>query len=162
MDTTDEPTPIRIRQAAASDAPRVLAGVQALIDELRGEHHDLGAAGLRVTEALINDPGCYVFLAEHPDRTPLLGVITATTSQAIRAAGPVAEIQELWIAPTCRSQNVGHRLMAELLTATRNAGITRVEVGLPNPTFTTFERTEAFYRSAGFETMGPRMRFRPD
>jgi GNAT superfamily N-acetyltransferase len=140
----------------------VLAGVQALLEELRGEHHDLGAAGLRVTETLINDPGCYVFLAEHSDRSPLLGVITATTSQAIRAAGTVAEIQELWTSPTCRSQNVGHRLMAELLAATRDAGITRVEVGLPNPTFTTFERTEAFYRSAGFETMGPRMRLRPD
>ena len=162
MGTTDQPTPIRIRQAAASDAPRVLAGVQALLEELRGEHQDLGAAGLRVTETLINDPGCYVFIAEHSDRALLLGVITATTSQAIRAAGTVAEIQELWTSPACRSQNVGHRLIAELLAATRNAGVTRVEVGLPNSTFKTFERTEAFYRDAGFETMGPRMRFRPD
>jgi GNAT superfamily N-acetyltransferase len=163
MDTTEDPaTDIRIRRAVASDASRVLAGVQALLDELRGGHEDLGAAGLRVTETLINDPGCYVFLAEYPERSPLLGVITATTSPAIRVAGTVAVIQELWTAPTCRSRHVGHRLIDELLTATRTAGITRVEVGLPHPTFTAFDRTEAFYQSVGFEQMGPRMRFRPD
>jgi ribosomal protein S18 acetylase RimI-like enzyme len=163
MNTTDPPTThIRIRRAAAPDAPRVLAGVQALLDELRGEHDDLGAAGLHVTETLIDDPGSYVFLAEDPDHSPLLGVITATTSPAIRAAGTVAVIQELWTSPACRSQNVGRRLIDELIAATRNAGITRVEVGLPHPTFSAFDRTEAFYRGAGFESMGPRMRFRPD
>lgn len=72
--------------------------------------------------------------------------------------GPYATIQDLWVECGWRSRGTGAELVEALAGRCRALGVGRIEVGLPRESFAAIGRTEAFYRGAGFEPLGPRMR----
>jgi hypothetical protein len=88
----------------------------------------------------------------------IVGVLAASWQRAIHVPGPYATIQDLWVDREWRSRGIGAELVAALAARARERGVARLEVGLPREDFPALEQTEAFYRGAGFEHLGPRMR----
>lgn len=145
-----------VREAGAGDAAAVAAAVGALLEELGGSR--LPAAELEAeARRLLADPQAgLALLAEAGGKT--VGLLAASWQRALHVPGRYATIQDLWVAPEWRSRGTGAALVEALAARCRELGVPRIEVGLPRRAFAAFARTEAFYRGAGFEEVGPRMR----
>jgi GNAT superfamily N-acetyltransferase len=151
---------LRVRLATAADEAAVLAAVRDLIRELASDPaYELPAgAALTFQRLVAGDVGGCVLVAEADDAASLLGVATISLQAALRAGGRYAELQELWVAPTARSRNVGAALIAAADHYCRDQEVSILEVGLPSPAFPHLERTSAFYEKLQFALIGPRRR----
>jgi len=151
----------QIRPAELTDIPGLIAGVNSLLAELKGvpEFH-LPAASAEVCQRLIEGkcPGAIFVANPQGDNHSILGLITLTVQEAIHVAGSYVLIQELWVHPNHRSQNIGENLIQAVETYSRQQGISRIEVCLPTHDFHSFSSTHHFYLKAGFLDFGPRMR----
>ncbi len=145
-----------VRAAGAGDVAAVAAAVEQLLEELGGRRPERPRLEAEVG-ALIDDDGVGELLVAEEDGE-LVGVLGASWQRAIHVPGRYATIQDLWVHPDWRSRGIGAELVAALAAAAREQGVARIEVGLPREDFTALEQTEAFYRGAGFEHLGPRMR----
>ena len=154
---TDSARQWRVRRAESADLPEVARALAGLLAELGGTvpaEGDLEAASAQV----IDDPGqgCLIVAASTEDG--LIGVLAASWQHAIHVPGRYCILQDLWTSPSWRGRGVGAALVSELLEIMRAERVDRVEVGLPSQSFEGLEATEAFYRSVGFTSLGPRMR----
>jgi GNAT superfamily N-acetyltransferase len=153
----------RVRGARNGDVPRVAAAVHALLREL-GATPPPALAMQATARTLLEDPAAGAVLVAEADGTPrepggaLVGVLGLSWQTAIHAAGAYALIQDLWVHPAWRGLGVGGGLLRALYAHARERGVTRVEVGLPRPTFTGLAETEAFYLAHSFAPLGTRMR----
>lgn len=147
---------VSVREATAADADAVAAAVEALLEELGGRRPERTVLAAEVA-ALIEDDGVGELLVAEGDGA-IVGVLAASWQRAIHVPGRYATIQDLWVEEGWRSRGVGAELIAALAARAREQGVARLEVGLPREDFPALERTEAFYRGAGFEHLGPRMR----
>jgi GNAT superfamily N-acetyltransferase len=145
-----------VRAAVPGDAAAVAAAVEALLEELGGRRPERAALEAEVA-ALIAEEGVGELLVAEGDGA-IVGVLAASWQRAIHVPGSYATIQDLWVDPQWRSRGVGAELVAALAARARERGVARLEVGLPREDFAALEQTEAFYRGAGFEHLGPRMR----
>jgi branched-chain amino acid aminotransferase len=84
-------------------------------------------------------------------------LITLTTQEAIHIGGTYGLIQELWVHPAHRNQNIGENLIKALEIYCLQQRISRIEVGLPTYDFHSFSSTYHFYQKSGFMDSGPRM-----
>ncbi len=73
-------------------------------------------------------------------------------------AGRYGTIQDLWVHPEWRSRSLGRELILALVREASEAGVPRLEVGLPQESFAQLGATERFYRENDFQPLGPRMR----
>lgn len=145
-----------VREATAADAAAVVAAVAALLEELGGrgpEREELAAE----VAALLEEGGVGELLVAE-EGGEIVGVLAASWQRALHVPGRYATIQDLWVHPDWRSRGIGAELVAALATRARAGGVARIEVGLPREDFAALDQTEAFYRGAGFEHLGPRMR----
>jgi GNAT superfamily N-acetyltransferase len=147
---------VSVRAATAADAGAVATAVEALLEELGGRRPERAAVEAEVA-ALIEDAGVGELLVAEGDGA-VVGLLAASWQRAIHVPGRYATIQDLWVDPRWRSRGVGAELVAALAARAREQGVARLEVGLPSEDFAALEQTEAFYRGAGFEHLGPRMR----
>lgn len=145
-----------VRAATAGDAGAVVAAVEALLEELGGKGPERGALEAEVA-ALVGEGGVGELLVAD-EGGEIVGVLAASWQRALHVPGRYATIQDLWVHPDWRSRGIGAEMVAELATRARADGVARIEVGLPREDFAALEQTEAFYRGAGFEHLGPRMR----
>jgi GNAT superfamily N-acetyltransferase len=134
----------------------VADAVEALLEELGGRRPARPALEAEVA-ALIDDDGVGELLVAEQDGA-IVGVLAASWQRAIHVPGRYATIQDLWVDRDWRSRGIGAELVEALAAGAREDGVTRIEVGLPREDFAALEQTEAFYRGAGFEHLGPRMR----
>jgi GNAT superfamily N-acetyltransferase len=148
---------VRVRTAEVGDVAAAADAVEALLEELGGRRPDRAALEAEV-EALIDDEAVGELLVAEEEGA-IVGVLGASWQRAIHVPGRYATIQDLWVDPDWRSRGVGAELVAALAARAREQGVARIEVGLPREDFAALEQTEAFYRGAGFEHLGPRMRF---
>ena len=132
------------------------AAVEALLEELGGRRPERSALEAEVA-ALIDEDGVGELLVAEGDGA-IVGVLAASWQRAIHVPGRYATIQDLWVDPGWRSRGIGAELVAALAARAREQGVGRIEVGLPREDFAALEATEAFYRGAGFEHLGPRLR----
>lgn len=147
---------VRVREATASDAAAVATAIEDLLVELGGKRPS--AAELEsATRELIADGGAGIVLIAEVEGM-LAGVCAASCQQAIHVPGRFATIQDLWVHPDWRSLSLGRQMIEALLEHAGGRGISRLEVGLPQPSFRGIEATERFYLANGFEPLGPRMR----
>jgi GNAT superfamily N-acetyltransferase len=145
-----------VRPAVAGDAAAVADAVEALLEELGGRRPERGALETEVA-ALLDDDGVGELLVAEEEGA-IVGVLAASWQRAIHVPGPYATIQDLWVDREWRSRGIGAELVAALAARARERGVARLEVGLPREDFPALDKTEAFYRGAGFEHLGPRMR----
>jgi branched-chain amino acid aminotransferase len=145
-----------IRAARGEDAAGVAAAIEALLIELGGERPS-PAALEEGARRLAEDPEAGALLvAEHEGE--LVGILAASWQFALHVPGRYGTIQDLWVHPEWRSKALGRELIMALVRVAGEAGVPRLEVGLPQPSFAQLPATERFYRENGFTPLGPRMR----
>jgi branched-chain amino acid aminotransferase len=145
-----------IRAARGEDAAGVAGAVEALLIELGGERPspaDLEAGARQLAE----DPEAGALLVAEEDGA-LVGILAASWQFALHVPGRYGTIQDLWVHPEWRSKALGHELIMALVRTASEAGVPRLEVGLPQDGFAQLAATERFYRENGFTPLGPRMR----
>lgn len=145
-----------LREATVADAGAVAGAVEVLLRELGGSCPPRQQLAAAAEELLADRARGLAFLAEANGE--VVGVLAASWQHAIHVPGRYATIQDLWVEPEWRSRGVGRELVEALAAACREQGVFRLEVGLPRESFAATARTEGFYRRAGFERLGPRMR----
>ena len=149
---------MNVRAATADDAPAVARAVEELLIELGGERPSTA----ELTEAarrLAEDPAAGALLvAEDGNGDGIVGVLAASWQYALHVPGRYGTIQDLWVHPEWRSRELGSELIGELVRAATDAGVPRLEVGLPQEGFAALEATARFYRANDFKPLGPRMR----
>jgi GNAT superfamily N-acetyltransferase len=147
---------VSVRLATEADAGAVGAAVGALLEELGGRRPQ--PAELETEVAALIDERAVGELLVAEEEGAIVGVLAASWQRAIHVPGRYATIQDLWVDPEWRSRGIGAELVSALADRAREQGVARLEVGLPREDFPALEQTEAFYRGAGFEHLGPRMR----
>jgi GNAT superfamily N-acetyltransferase len=157
-DTTKEPRDGSwvVRGAQPSDVAAAAAGVEALLAELGGRPPSRPAIEAEI-QALIEDEAAGGVLVAEADGE-IVGLLGSSWQRAIHVPGRYVVVQDLWVDPAWRSAGVGAALIEELAELAAAQGAPRLEVGLPREDFAAIEQTTAFYRSNGFEHLGPRMR----
>lgn len=145
-----------VRAATADDAPAVAEAVEALLIELGGERPS--PADLReAARSLAENPEVGALLVAE-DNGRVVGVLAASWQHAIHVPGRYGTIQDLWVHPEWRSRELGRELILALVREATEAGVPRLEVGLPQESFAQLDATERFYRENDFKPLGPRMR----
>jgi branched-chain amino acid aminotransferase len=145
-----------IRAARNEDAAAVASAIEALLIELGGERPspaDLEAGARR----LAADREAGALLVAEEDGA-LVGILAASWQFALHVPGRYGTIQDLWVHPDWRSRALGRELIMALVREAGEAGVPRLEVGLPQEGFARLDATERFYRENGFTPLGPRMR----
>jgi GNAT superfamily N-acetyltransferase len=146
----------QVRSANAQDVAQVVAAVAQLLNELGATPPP--ASGMEASAlALIRDPRDGTVLVANAGGE-LVGVLTASWQSAIHVPGRYGLIQDLWVQSAWRSSAIGAALVDAFVGIARDQGVTRIEVGLPKPSFAGIAATEAFYVRNGFDVHGTRMR----
>ena len=95
-----------------------------------------------------------VYLALEQDK--IIGFITAIESNAIYARGRFGVINELYIIPEYRSQQIGQKLIHFIIDTAKGKNWKRLE--LDTPEIEKSEKTIRFYKKEGFVPVGYRMK----
>lgn len=159
-DPADAPAPgeadWRVRLATPADVAAAAGAVRELLFELGGKPAP-GAALQQAARELIEDPEAGALLvAEAGGR--LVGLLGVSWQRAVRIPGRYGLIQELWVHPAWRSNEIGGELVAAVCDLAEREGVGRIEVGLPSERFPLLEATTSFYETCGFQPIGMRMR----
>ncbi|HMJ74126.1 MAG TPA: GNAT family N-acetyltransferase [Solirubrobacterales bacterium] len=145
-----------VRAATADDAPAVASAVEALLIELGGERPATTALEEGVRTLVADEDAGALLVAEHDGA--IVGILAASWQYAIHVPGRYGTIQDLWVHPDWRSRALGRELVLALVRRAADAGVPRLEVGLPQKGFAGLGATERFYRENDFTPLGPRMR----
>ncbi|XIA63646.1 GNAT family N-acetyltransferase [Bradyrhizobium sp. TZ2] len=130
-----------------------------LLRELAGRPDAAPPQGWQaVFNRLADEPEAGAIFVSIDEDDQIVGLITLGISEAIRVGGRYATIQELWVHRNYRGSSIGASLVREALAYCEERNLDRVEVGLPSITFPAIRQVEEFYKAAGFDTVGPRMR----
>jgi GNAT superfamily N-acetyltransferase len=145
-----------VRAATVDDAPAVANAVDALLIELGGERPSTAALEEGVRTPVADEGAGALLVAEHEGT--IVGILAASWQYAIHVPGRYGTIQDLWVHPNWRSRALGRELIGALVRRAADAGVPRLEVGLPQESFAGLGATERFYRENDFTPLGPRMR----
>ncbi|HET6571695.1 MAG TPA: GNAT family N-acetyltransferase [Solirubrobacterales bacterium] len=147
---------MKVRAGTADDAPAVAKAVEELLIELGGERPSAAALEEAVRRLAV-DPEAGALLVAEEDGL-VVGVLAASWQHAIHVPGRYGTIQDLWVHPEWRGRSLGRELIRALVREASEAGVPRLEVGLPQESFARLDATERFYRENDFQPLGPRMR----
>jgi GNAT superfamily N-acetyltransferase len=145
-----------VRAARGEDAARVASAIEALLIELGGERPSPAALEEGARRLAEDREAGALLVAEHEGS--LVGVLAASWQYALHVPGRYGTIQDLWVDPEWRGKALGRELILALVRQAADAGVPRLEVGLPQESFARLAATERFYRENGFTPLGPRMR----
>jgi len=147
--------PIRYRLIDPSQAGEIarlaVCLTQEIIERTGIRHFDVDVP---LAEALCDDfvrQGHYHVVAAC-DGAKIVGFGALCESRSLYAEGVFGIIQEFYVLPGYRSQQVGADLLRELKAFARARNWKRLE--LCTPPVPEFERTVAFYRANGFDITG--------
>jgi len=145
-----------VRAARGEDAAGVASAIEALLIELGGERPSPAALEEGARRLAEDREAGALLVAEHDGS--LVGVLAASWQYALHVPGRYGTIQDLWVDPEWRGKALGRELILALIRQAAEAGVPRLEVGLPQEGFAQLAATERFYRENGFTPLGPRMR----
>jgi GNAT superfamily N-acetyltransferase len=145
-----------VRAARGEDAAGVASAIEALLIELGGERPSPAALEEGARRLAEDREAGALLVAEHDGS--LIGVLAASWQYALHVPGRYGTIQDLWVDPAWRGKALGRELILALVRQAADAGVPRLEVGLPQESFAQLAATERFYRENGFTPLGPRMR----
>ncbi|MEM7343830.1 MAG: GNAT family N-acetyltransferase [Chloroflexota bacterium] len=142
----------RVDQSKAEDIAKLAVCLTNEIIERTGvKHFDVDVP---LAVALCNtyiENGQYSVIAAYVE-DKIIGFGALCESHSLYAEGSFGIIQEFYVMPEYRSQNVGQMLIDEIVTFARGKAWKRLE--LCTPPVPEFDRTVTFYRSNGFEITG--------
>jgi len=124
---------------------------QEIIERTGIRHFDVDVP---LAEALCDEfvrHGHYHVIAAY-DGATIVGFGALCESRSLYAEGVFGIIQEFYVLPDYRSQQVGANLLSEIKAFSRGRGWKRLE--LCTPPVPEFDRTVAFYRDNGFDITG--------
>ncbi|WP_085950697.1 GNAT family N-acetyltransferase [Fibrella aestuarina] len=110
----------------------------------------------RIYHANLSNSAVRYVLAE-ADNVPV-GFASCHVQLLLHHAGPVAEIQELYVRPDYRSQGVGQQLIEWFMDEARQAGWVHLEVTSNRKR----QRTHAFYERLGLVWTSHKFVWKPD
>lgn len=150
---------ISIKKATSVDAQEIAAFAKALTDEIiektGAQHFNVDITATTDLCRNLMEQGKYtVLLAINEETGRAVGFATLCESHALYAEGTFGIVQEFYIQPNFRSQNVGSTLLKNATEHARSLGWKRLE--LCTPPLPEFERTINFYEENGFEVTGGR------
>ena len=151
--------PVAIRKAVPDDASDVARMVKALTDEIialiGNEHFDVDEmVSAALARLWLSNDEYVAYLAVDSADDRAIGLATLCETRSVYAQGVFGIIQEFYVAPPWRSQEVGARLVEACVQHGRKAGWKRLE--LATPPLPEFARTVSFYKDNGFEPTGGR------
>jgi GNAT superfamily N-acetyltransferase len=121
-----------------------------LLVEQLGEH-GVDASTERLShllEAVVaNESRGFVLLARVDER--IVGVAYAATILSAEHTGLVAWLEELYVAPSYRSQGIGSALLAAVVERAHKAGVVAVDLEVDG----SHSRVESLYRRLGFRSL---------
>jgi len=147
--------PLHYRQIDPSEAGEIarlaVCLTQEIIERTGIRHFDVDVPR---AVALCHDfvhQGQYHVIAAYDDTT-IAGFGALCESRSLYAEGVFGIIQEFYVLPDYRSQQVGANLLREIKAFARSRNWKRLE--LCTPPVPEFDRTVTFYRDNGFEITG--------
>jgi GNAT superfamily N-acetyltransferase len=147
---------IYIRPVEPGDARSVANLVDALLVELHNGELE-PSDRVFIAEAVLSQTNrSFGYVALEGDSDRPIGVLLMTEGIAIYAGGKFGQITELYVLPEYRSGGMAAALVHEATKFGKERGWKRLDVGAPGQP--SWARTLAFYLSAGFVEVGPRLR----
>ena len=123
---------IKIEKAGVEQAPIIFDLVDKLLIELREEGERFtGINRNRILKDWQGDPDRFAAFIGWDDNNNPVGVITLVGCFAFYAEGEFGIINELYVIPEFRSQNIGSGLLKAVKTFARERGWKRIDVTAP-------------------------------
>ncbi|MGH1364634.1 MAG: GNAT family N-acetyltransferase [Calditrichia bacterium] len=150
---------ISIVKVTSADLSEVVKLVQLLLTELGGTNAGSSSADSNSILSRMNadELDHTAFLAQDVEGKSV-GVITVVETFAIYAGGKYGIINEMYVAPEYRSQNIGQQLIDAVKNLAQERGWARVDVTAPPEQ--QWKRSVQFYESNGFVFTGPKLKFK--
>jgi PhnO protein len=115
--------PLMIRPATIDDQDVVYA----FLCELEAERLDRTRFNVCFAYNLANSM-VYYLIAEIPDAAGPVGFVSCHVQYLLHHTGKVGEIQELYVEPTYRNQQIGRQLVSALVKLASEQGLVNLEV----------------------------------
>ncbi len=146
-----------IQRATKTDAKIIVRLIKALLDELDGSPIEWDIVKAEdLCQTMIASEDYVVFHSTNGDGQ-VVGIITMAETESLYAGGKIGLVQELYIAPSMRSQKLGKLLIQKAIEYARDREWNRLEVGAP--AYPQWARTKSFYIQEGFKEIGPRLKY---
>lgn len=146
-----------VQRATQADANITVKLIKALLDELNGAPIEWDTDKVEtLCKSMIELEEYIVFHSINNDGQ-VVGVITIAETETIYAGGKIGIIQELYIVPSMRCQELGKSLVQKARQYASSKKWNRLEVGAP--AYPQWSRTKDFYIKEGFQEVGPRLKY---
>lgn len=127
--------------------------------ELGDENESVNFLSPEFIQHMLESKNTEVYLAYNHNRETV-GLVSLTESQAFYAGGKYGVIDEMYIVPGFRSNNIGSQILSDIKHLAKQKGWKRLDVTAP--TEDRWVRTIDFYKRNGFEFTGPKLKLRID
>lgn len=152
---------VSIRHATAADKAAVGDLAHRLLTDIDAPRFDPEGYASVAAELLASDSGFIAYLAvtggEQGGSEQVVGLITLAETCALFSGGRFGELQEFYIDPAHRSGGLGQRMLRFAVEEGKRRKWQRLQVNAPSPEKS--QRSYDFYKKAGFEDIGPLMRY---
>lgn len=151
---------VSIRHATPADKDAVGALAHRLLLAIDAPRFDPEGYAAIASDLLGSDSGFIAYLAVtggDDGGEKVVGLITLAETCALFSGGHFGELQEFYIDPDYRSGGLGQRMLHFAVEEAKRRRWTRLQVNAPSPEKS--RRSYEFYRKAGFEDIGPLMRY---
>jgi GNAT superfamily N-acetyltransferase len=147
---------ITIEEIGLERADQIIDLVAKLLDEISEGSAELDRQ--KIIQDWTGNQDTFTAFVALDDSKTILGVITLVDSFAVYAGGRYGVINELYVLPEHRNQQVGRMLVETAKDYGRYQGWKRINVTAPLGE--KWERTIKFYEREGFAHTGPKLKFK--
>jgi GNAT superfamily N-acetyltransferase len=147
---------ITIKRGSIHDIELVVDFVSELLTELNGKIFNNKVSKKEIMK-WITDEEYIFFIAYHKSIHQPVAIITITETRSIYAQGVFGIIEELYVKPDFRSQQIGTQLLHHAVSFGKTRRWMRLEVGAPDKQH--WIDTFRFYQKNGFIEVGPRLKY---
>lgn len=134
---------MKIRLAKTTDYERLMFLYNGFVGEDRYSKYDNDSF-----QMVLNNPNASILLAEKEDK--IIGFATFSVRAVVRYPKPIAELDELFVAPEFRKQGIGKRLLQTVLEGARELGCYRLYI----ESHYDHKAAHALYEEMGFINYG--------
>ena len=150
---------ITVEEIGIERADQIIELVTKLLDEIREEADKAVELDReKIVQDWTGNQDTFTAFVALDESEKLLGVVTLVDSFAVYAGGRYGVINELYVLPEYRNQQVGRMLVETAKDYGRYQGWKRIDVTAPLGE--KWERTIKFYEREGFVHTGPKLKFR--